>query len=282
MLSRGWSEEYQGDLDRHPPLTREEEAALARAARDGARTEGERAAARDELARRNIRLVAYLARRYRRAGDPDEVIADGHLGLMRAVDAYDPEEGVPFASYATYWIKAAIRTGLARMAYPVALPPNFLGQLLSARRSVAALEAREGRRATPEEVAAASGLSAEQAAAMSAALARREPAGPSGEVPQAAPEREGPSELAGEADERRRALEILARMPERLAKILRSRLALGEPRRSLRELGLLMGLSRERVRHLERRGIVMAKALAGGASYEDAWAKAHRGGGEGD
>jgi RNA polymerase primary sigma factor len=266
VATEGASTEYFYDLDRHAPPDRDEELRLALAARDESLPPQERAQARDELARRNIRLVAYVAKRYRRLGDYDDILADGNLGLMRAVDAYDPAEGVPFASYAPYWIKAAIRVGLARAAYPVCVPPNFLGKYLVARPSASALEARMGRRATPEEMAALSGLSAVQSAGIAAALARRSDGGP-----EAACESSDPAALAADREERELARRVVELLPPRLERVLRGRLGIDGPRSTLREIGRDMRLSRERIRHLEQQGVVMARALASGATYEEAW-----------
>jgi RNA polymerase primary sigma factor len=99
---------YLEEIERHPPLPVEEELALARLARDGDVEAGER------LIRSNLQLVVAIARRYVATGLPLlDLVQEGNLGLMQAVDGFDPDRGIAFRAHAMWWIRSAIATAVA-------------------------------------------------------------------------------------------------------------------------------------------------------------------------
>ena len=127
--------------------------------------------ARDRFIRANLRLVIKIAKRYKGRGLPiEDLIQEGNLGLLRAVDRFDPERGVPFASYAQLWIRQAIQLAFLNQADPVHIPIN-LGRLAARWRRVDQdLTASLGRPALKEEIAQSIPLSKEKRAFLDHAI----------------------------------------------------------------------------------------------------------------
>jgi RNA polymerase primary sigma factor len=246
---------YLDEIGRHRLLTAEEEVELAQAIEAG-----------DERARRrmiesNLRLVVSIARRYAATGLPlGDLVQEGNLGLLRAVEKFDWRRGVKFATYATWWIKQAIARGAAdRGASPIRLPVHVDEQVGRLRRAQARLTERLGRRPTSGELAAELGLPVATVlrleAAPTAVASLDTPIGDDGVVLQDLLEDDpttGPDELALEAVGRQALERALAGLPERARRVLVLRFGLdsGTPR-TLEEVAAVMGVSRERVRQVE-------------------------------
>src|SRR2546425_12017763 len=148
---------YLGEIAQIPLLSREEEAALARRVRAGA------AAAKAALTEANLRLVVQIARRYLNRGLPlPDLIEEGNIGLLRAVEKFDPDRGTRFSTYATWWIRQAVVRALANQARTIRLPVHvelLLGRYVNEQqRLTQALE----RPPTVQELAAALRLTVEQ------------------------------------------------------------------------------------------------------------------------
>ena len=133
----------------------EEERALARRIADGD------AEARDVLIEANLRLVVAMARRYQGLGlsFPD-LVQEGTVGLIQAVDRFDWRRGRRFSTYAAWWIRQAIRRALTNDSRTIRLPSRLVAKQLATRRAAATLEAGLGRTATTDEIAAATGFDA--------------------------------------------------------------------------------------------------------------------------
>ena len=133
----------------------EEERALARRVADGD------AEARDVLIEANLRLVVAMARRYQGLGlsFPD-LVQEGTVGLIQAVDRFDWRRGRRFSTYAAWWIRQAIRRALTNDSRTIRLPSRLVAKQLATRRAAATLEAGLGRTATTDEIAAATGFDA--------------------------------------------------------------------------------------------------------------------------
>jgi RNA polymerase sigma factor (sigma-70 family) len=272
---------YLDEIGRHPLLTAEDEVRLAQAyeagldarrrlamasAQDPGRSELEAVAERGERARRtmiesNLRLVVSIARRYWATGLPlGDLVQEGNLGLLRAVEKFDWRRGVKFSTYATWWIKQAIARGAAdRGVSPIRLPVHVDEQLGRLRRAQARLAERLGREPSTGELAAAMRLPVEGVVrlqgAAKAVTSLDTPIGDDGAVLQDLLEDEqaaGPDELALEAVGREALEQALAALPERARQVLVLRYGLdsGTPR-TLEEVAAVLGVSRERTRQVE-------------------------------
>lgn len=242
-----------------PParLTADEERSLA-----GRVASGD-AEARDRLVRTNLRLVATIARDYLGRGLAlDDLVGEGNLGLIRATESYDPDFGVRFGTYAAYWIKQSIRSAILRAGGAIRLPAYMATLLTKWRRAEASLAVRLGCTPSDSEVGASLGLSPRRLAmALAARDARNMGSGErdndGGHEPPAA-EDPGPTpfELVSAEDERTWLGSRLSRLDDRSAMVIRLRYGLddGNPLK-LREVGDRLGLTRERVRQLERRAL---------------------------
>jgi RNA polymerase primary sigma factor len=257
-------ESYLSEIDRTPLLTETEERALARRVAVGDEQ------ARDQLARANLRLVVSLARRYAGRGLAlEDLIAEGNVGLLRAVEGYDPDAGTRFSTYAAFWVRQSIRVALNKYGHAVRLP-QYMGVLLPKwRRAEATLRADLGREPTPAEIAAELGLKKGQTKAIVKALKVVGTARAAGDDadPTVALEddrRPAPDALLAAAEEVRAAIGSLGSLGEREAAVLRLRFGLdsGEPM-TLEDVGRRFGLTRERARQIERSALAaLREALA--------------------
>jgi RNA polymerase primary sigma factor len=264
---------YLDEIGRHPLLTAEDEVRLAKAYEAG-----------DERARRtmiesNLRLVVAIARRYWATGLPmGDLVQEGNLGLLRAVEKFDWRRGVKFSTYATWWIKQAIARGAAdRGANPIRLPVHVDEQLGRLRRAQARLAELLGREPSTDELASelrlpVDGVVRLQGAAQ-AVTSLDTPIGDDGAALQDLLEDDsaaGPDELAVDAVGREVLEEVLATLPERTRQVLVLRFGLdsGTPR-TLEEVGAVMGVSRERARQMERRALAALRRPEVRARLED-------------
>jgi RNA polymerase primary sigma factor len=143
-------------LDEARILTFEERRALAVAVAEGER-------AHDRFVRANLRLVVWVARRYRHAGLPlADLVQEGNLGLLRAVETFDHRKGFTFSTYATWWIRQRIGRALADTSRTIRVPGHVAEALTVLGRTSAELLESLGREPTPVELAQASGLSIER------------------------------------------------------------------------------------------------------------------------
>jgi RNA polymerase primary sigma factor len=290
---------YLDEIGRHPLLAAEDEVRLSQAyqagldarrrlaaatADDPSRSELEAAVERGERARRqmieaNLRLVVSVARRFSATGLPlADLVQEGNLGLLRAVEKFDWRKGCKFSTYATWWIRQAITRGTAdRGANPIRLPVHVDEQVGRLRRAQARLQGSLGREPSPAELAAEARLPVEAVTrlqgAAQAVTSLDTPVGDDGAVLQDLLEDEqaaGPDELALEAVGRESLEQALAGLPERARQVLILRYGLdsGTPR-TLEEVGAVMGVSRERVRQVERGALAALRRPEIRARLED-------------
>ena len=229
-------------------------------------------AARERLGRANTRLVVSIAKRYRGSGVPfTDLIQNGNVGLMRAVDRYDYRTGNRFSTYATWWIRQAVTRSLANQGRIVRIPVHT-GARMRAMAAVARhLEKERGERPTPEEIAAEMEESPEKIRQMmrwaTRTLSLEQPAGREGdaELGQFIPDDEAlqPAELA-DAEFLSETLEdLLRKLTPREARILRLRYGLQDGQtHTLKEIGHKLGLSRERVRQIEHEAMAKIRLIA--------------------
>jgi len=139
-------------LDEAGPIDAEETRRLRRAVARGDR-------ARREFVEANLRLVVSIARNYRTHGvDLADLVQEGNVGLLRAVERFDPSFGVRFSTYATYWIRQAVRHGMSRLGHNIALPDEKRALLAEVRRTEERLTQQLGRSPHEDEVATEMGL----------------------------------------------------------------------------------------------------------------------------
>lgn len=228
-------------------------------------------AARQELIMANTRLVISIAKKYQGRGLPlPDLIQEGNLGLMKAVDRFDPGRGVRLSTYATWWIRQSIARAAGDRGRTIRLPINQ-GQRWGRLRRVAERLAQElGREPSYDELAQESGLTPDQVE--TTMLAAREPVqldeliGDEENRPRADLVADSESELPEEAAARQLLLEsisfLLGALPPREARIIRLRFGLetGDTH-SMSQIGLLMGYSRERIRQLQHAALSKLRQL---------------------
>jgi RNA polymerase primary sigma factor len=146
---------YLREIGETALLTREQEVKLARRIRRGDK------AAKDLMVRANLRLVVKIANDYSHYGLPIlDLISEGNIGLMKAVDRFDPRKGAKFSTYAAWWIKQSIRRALANQSKTIRLPVHLVDKIQKMRRISHQLTDELGREPTDEELASELGMSA--------------------------------------------------------------------------------------------------------------------------
>ncbi len=144
---------YLEAIDKIPLLSYEEEYELAVRAKNGDKK------ARDKIVSSNLRFVVSVAKKYRGQGLAlEDLIDEGNIGLMTAVDKYEPEKGYHFISYAVWWIRQSILKALAEQSRPVRLPLNRSNELITIMKAKNELIAKGNSFPRPEEIAAESGI----------------------------------------------------------------------------------------------------------------------------
>ena len=221
--------------------------------------------AREHLGRANTRLVVSIAKRYMGQGLPfPDLIQEGNVGLMRAVDKYDYKRGNRFSTYATWWIRQAITRALAQKTRTIRIPLHMTERIRQMYRTAQVLEQNLGRRPTPEEIAKEMELPADAVRSMmdasQHAIALERPVGDDGdsEFGDFIEDQDTPSPLESATQHllQETIEEVLAELTPRQSHILRLRFGLGggEPH-TLEEIANKFGLSRERIRQLEKEAL---------------------------
>jgi RNA polymerase sigma factor (sigma-70 family) len=268
--SRGASARYLDELGRRPRLPDALEQKLLREAKDGDPR------ARAQLVEAFLPAIASVARVYRGRGDIDrlELMQEGVVGLLRALERFEPERGVPFWGYASWWVRQAMQQLVAELTRPVVLSDHALRQLARLRETHAGHLRRHRREPTPRELAADTGLSREEvenllATERPARSLERSPGGAADEsvgsfgelLSDPLAEDEYERVVAQVAAEELRGL--LSGLSERERRILSAHHGLDGAQQSLREIATQLGLSAERVRQVEQRAIGKLRAGAG-------------------
>jgi len=290
---------YLDEVGQHRLLTRQDEVRLSQAFEAGldARREldglapgdprqpalvatakrGEQA--RTTMVESNLRLVISVARRFSSTGMPlEDLVQEGNLGLLRAVEKFDWRRGFKFSTYATWWIRQAIVRGAAdRGVRAIRLPVHVDERVARLRRGQARLRGQLGREPSDAELAAHLDLPVGRAALLMeiarAVASLDAPVGDDGVVLGDLLADQGaldPGELAAEAVGQRALARALGSLPERERKLLTLRFGLDSgTARTLQEVGAIMGFSRERARQLERKALAALRDPETRARLED-------------
>ncbi|MBD3235961.1 MAG: sigma-70 family RNA polymerase sigma factor [Candidatus Eisenbacteria bacterium] len=250
---------YIRDISRYPLLTAAEERALARQAREGSEK------ARERMVLSNLRLVVSMARRFAGRGlDLEDLIEDGNLGLITAVERFDPEKGFRFSTYAAWWIRQSIAKGIAEQSRTLKIPLHVMRSLYRYLEFERRLSLEWGRPPSPEEICKAAGYGPRRSQRV-IALVRGIKSLDEGTVGDASQGLSLLERLPAKVDlekvifrqmENAHLERLITHLSGREALVLRIRYGFMDGRnRSLTQTGFFLGVSRERVRQIEKRAL---------------------------
>ena len=246
---------YLREIGQTELLTPKQEVELARRIKRGD------AKARDLMIRANLRLVVKIAHDYARYGLPLlDLISEGNIGLMKAVERFDPKKGGKLSTYAAWWIKQCIKRALANQSKTIRLPVHLVDKIGKMRRVAMQMTEELGREPTDDELAEEIGLSSSKITQLKSAAVRPasldQPIGDDdstefGEIV-GDEEADDPFETLRDKDMREEVGELLDVLDDRERKIINSRFGLdGQKPKTLEEVGEKFGVTRERIRQLQ-------------------------------
>ena len=256
---------YMRELGKVDLLTRQQEVELAARIRRGDD------AAREHMIKANLRLVVKIARDYDGLGLPLlDLINEGNIGLMRAVERFDPAKGAKFSTYSAWWIKQSMRRAIANQSKTIRLPSHVVDKLSVMRRASLKLQETLGREPTNEELAVEVGMPARKVARLREASIRPAsldmPIGDddSSRLADIVPDERSVNPYQRLEDQTMLELlrELVTKLEQREERILRFRFGLdGGPERTLEEVGKRFGVTRERIRQLQNVALLKLRRM---------------------
>ncbi len=266
---------YLAHIGRGELLTHHEEIDLSKRAKSGERR------ARQRLIEKNLRLVVSVAKKYRGYGLPfEDLIQEGNIGLMKAVEKFDPDRGYRFSTYATWWIRQAVQRAVADKGRTIRVPVHMSEKIRKVSRTYNELSGELEREPSDKEVAGRLGWTVEEVRttmeAMPDATSLHQPVGSDDTASELGDfvEDEKASDTVGEVlreMETEHLKEAIERLPERARYVLVRRYGLDDrDPATLAELGEELEISRERVRQLQREAERILKSGEYGRVLRDA------------
>lgn len=232
-------------------------------------------AAREQFVRSNLRLVVSIAKKFKSPKLPlADLIEDGNLGLIRAVDSFDPAHGVRFSTYAAWWIKQSIKRSLLMDSGPISVPTYMVELINQYRQVVAEIALKQASQAGLEQIAEKMKLPIKKVVAIKqvadaiAAVGDSDAEDTINAKDMPVNEQMPDNELAN-AEELEKLVRVLDKINSRQAKILTLRFGLnGKEPLTLKQIGAKLGLTRERVRQLQAEGLAALNELMSLETFE--------------
>lgn len=261
---------YMREISEYSRVSKAEEAALSELIRNG--SEEERNKARETLINANLRLVVKIAHDFKGFGlSITDLISEGNIGLMRAVEKFDPAKGAKFSSYAAWWVKQAMRRAVANQSTTIRVPIQSSSRLAKIKKLKMQMTEELGRPPSDEEIASAIGLSTRTVSALlmsdltTVSIHAPIRDGEVGEIQDLIPDKNSctPDKAINDVDSVFRLMALLDQLSDRERQVLELRFGIrGGTPLTLDDVSIQIGRTRERVRQIQNAALERLKQLA--------------------
>ncbi len=261
---------YMSEIAEYSRVSKSEESALSDMIRSG--TPEERGYARESLIQANLRLVVKIAHDFKGFGlSITDLISEGNIGLMRAVEKFDPSKGAKFSSYAAWWIKQGMRRAVANQSTTIRVPIQSASRLAKIKKAKMQLTEELGRVPNDDEVAIAVGMSAKSVSMLlmsdltTVSIHSPIREGEVGEIQDLIPDKNSctPDKAMNDVDSIFRLMDMLDQLSDRERQVLELRFGLrGDRPLTLDEVSMKIDRTRERVRQIQNAALDKLKQMA--------------------